>query len=368
MRYPLLFLVYLFFHVQIFAQQGRDTTSFPFVGFHPHVAYILPHAAELKNISRSRPIGLQAEYGYLLTSNKAYAQTRSICRLGLAIQFTDFGNRQTLGSASTLSAYLEPYLVRQKAFHCTFRFGFGGVYLSRVYDSINNPENLFFSSRLSFLAYLASSIRYQLAPRWKLIGSMIYNHISNGGVKMPNKGMNFPAVSMGVEYLPFGEKFRKPVLTNKSSRFWSLYVESGGSIKNTPSDWGAYAGLSTILNVACMVEKKVSTVHGFSLGLEFTSDGYMQNKFLFDNMDINHNTLGFGPGHTFELGKIRITQQYFLYLFNEDPQKRISYQRYGMFYHLTPIFYFGGTLKVHRHIADMFDVRLGYRFLKTKNR
>ena len=35
-----------------------------------------------------------------------------------------------------------------------------------------------------------------------LTASGNYNHISNGGLKQPNKGINYPTLALGLDYIP----------------------------------------------------------------------------------------------------------------------------------------------------------------------
>lgn len=248
----------------------------------------------------------------------------------------------------------------------SFRFGLGAAFLSKIHDPENNPRNVFFSSSISFQTFLGISGRYQLHPNWKIGGSIFYNHLSNGGAKMPNKGMNFPTLALELDYLPKGEVFIKPKISETESKSILFHFETGLSIKNMPQD--RKQGPAAIYNVMAMAEKKVSVVNGFSLGFEFTEDRYMKKDFEFWGLDKHHQTLGLMAGHSFHLGRIRLTQNYGLYLFNEDPNKRKAYQRYGIFYRLYRGLYVGGTLKAHRHVADIFDLRVGWSWQKKANR
>ncbi len=356
----LLFLFFIF-QVQNLKAQEAQKERFPFLSLSPHVGFIIPHSNELKEISSSTPFGFQAEAGFIHTGPKAYAQTQSFSRLGLALQHMQFGNPKELGSSTALSAFLEPYILAETKVQLSFRFGIGATYLNRVYDEKTNPRNIFFSSPISFVTFLAFTGRVNLHPNWKANASLFYNHISNGGARMPNKGMNFPTLSIGLDYLPFGEKFSKPAIEFKNDQKWWLYFETGFSGKNTPEGRNKASEMALIANAQILAERKVNPIHGFSLGMEFSEDQYRKKDFEYWNLELAHQTLGLMLGHAFHLGKVRLTQHYGIYMFNEDSNKRFAYQRYGLYYQCSKRFYFGGTLKVHRHVADIFDVRLGWR-------
>jgi len=118
----------------------------------------------------------------------------------------------------------------------------GLSYLDNVYDERSNPENLFFSSEISGILLLNLTYNYLIKEQYQLNFSINYNHISNAGLKMPNKGMNFPTVSLGMDYilrpviLKPQEKsigIRKKALLGYGRVFWSIRYPPAKSTANT---------------------------------------------------------------------------------------------------------------------------------------
>jgi hypothetical protein len=58
-------------------------------------------------------------------------------------------------------------------------------------------------------------------------------------------------------------------------------------------------------------------------------------------------------------GRVSFSQQLGIYYFNEYRINDDVYQRFGLTYHFNRHFFAGFNLKVHRHVADFFDLRLG---------
>lgn len=360
-----LFPIFLVFHLQVSAQTWQEDSTkgrWPFFNLSQHFGFIIPHAQELKSISRSAVTGVQLEAGYLWTHPSAYRQTNSYARLGLGYQYMDFGNRSVLGQAQNLSVYLEPYLGFRKKIQTAFRFGLGACYLNNVHHPVKNPENQFFSSPISFVTYLALTSRWAFHPNWRLAGSAFYNHISNGGAKMPNKGINYPTASIGIEYCPKGEYFPKPLPRLNGPFPWHIRVEAGFSLKNTPQDWDENPKAVPILNILALLDKQFSAIQRLGIAIELSEDRYTKADFHQKKLNLAHQNAGFGIQHGFVLGKFSLTQAYMVYLFNEKPNHAVAYQRYGIFYHFIPTVYVGGTLKAHRHVADIFDIRLGWQY------
>ena len=76
---------------------------------------------------------------------------------------------------------------------------------SKKFDRNTNPGNLTYSSNISNYLSLGFSSYYFINPKTAVNLSFIFNHISNGGLKNPNHGLNFPGFNFGLNYY-----FEKP--------------------------------------------------------------------------------------------------------------------------------------------------------------
>ena len=98
------------------------------------------------------------------------------------------------------TVFAEPVISYGEKYLFTIRGGGGISYHNRIYDPVDNPLNMFFSSRISFPLYVAARFKYSINDKTFITLSASYNHISNGGYKQPNKGMNFPTLALGLEH------------------------------------------------------------------------------------------------------------------------------------------------------------------------
>ncbi|NJO90852.1 MAG: acyloxyacyl hydrolase [Chloroflexia bacterium] len=103
----------------------------------------------------------------------------------------------------------------QKKLGFGIRSGVGISYLTTVYDEINNPDNQFFASHIAFLLLVEFKAKYKINKKLELTASFCYNHISNGGIKQPNYGMNFPTLTFGADY-HFNPIDLKPIVKENS--------------------------------------------------------------------------------------------------------------------------------------------------------
>ncbi|NRA92289.1 MAG: acyloxyacyl hydrolase, partial [Psychroserpens sp.] len=61
------------------------------------------------------------------------------------------------------------------------------------------------------------------------------------------------------------------------------------------------------------------------------------------------------------LGRVTFSQQIGVYYYNDYRITDDIYQRYGLNYNFSRHIFAGFNLKAHRHVADFFDFRIGYR-------
>src|SRR5690606_35741573 len=159
---------------------------------------IIAHASELRPISNSNPMGITGSFQFMDVGRKSWETCDCFYYLGADFSYENFNNPTTLGNAYSLTATFEPVLWRSAPWVLSLKSGIGISYLDQVYDPVTNPENIFFSNHLSFKIFLAPSLEYRFSPKWSGQLYFTYNHISNGGQRQPNKGMNYPMAGIGV--------------------------------------------------------------------------------------------------------------------------------------------------------------------------
>ena len=97
-----------------------------------------------------------------------------------------------------------------------------------------------------------------------------------------------------------------------------------------------------------------------AIGTEWIHDGWARE--VLDRAGDKTSALKGGVLTGYELlaGRTRFTVHFGLYLYNPSRTTDLVYQRYGLYYQFGGHLQVGSTLKAHRHVADVFDVRLGW--------
>jgi hypothetical protein len=340
-------------------------------GAQAHYGFIIPHSRELIDVSRSHPRGASIQMNWLLDSEKHQRESGLIARRGFAAYFMDFDNPAVLGWSAAVVPYVEPLIRPHKRLHAGVQLGLGVAYVSKVYHPERNPTNIFFSLPVSLWAMLNARVYYQYRPNWQLMLGMNHNHISNGGMKNPNKGMNFPTWNLGLAY----QMQAMPVRRLPKSQDWrqaprsAWHLALAGSVKNlNPSPEFPQTVPTLLYGLQGMYAYRIGRMSHLSGGAECLYDGYEAELLQRQGLQRSAWKVALLLGHEWQVGRVRFTVHLAPYLFNSgrktapDPLNDRLYQRYGLYYRVGKHWYLGGSLKTHRHVADVADARLGWIF------
>ncbi|MBL7848700.1 MAG: acyloxyacyl hydrolase [Cyclobacteriaceae bacterium] len=282
--------------------------------------------------------------------------------MGLSFAYFNYQNPTVLGSSYNLIAYMEPLLTYRPRLNFRFRTGAGLTYLNQIYDADTNPTNLFFSSSLSGFLMVGFSAHYSWSPHWNTNLGLHYNHISNGGLQQPNKGMNFPTLNLGVEYnlnpvvlRPRGEK---AVVDRKVHPFIGGFGNLR-TVESTPAEpstnrWqlGIYGGIL----------KKFTTTNAWLIGTEFSYDGSIKEKGERNGEVVSPWLFSILGGHQFCFGRFGFSQQIGHYTYRDYAFRTDIFQRYAITYLIAMKVSVGISLKAHAQEAEQMDVRAAYVF------
>jgi len=333
-----------------------------FYGIKSYYGFIIAHSPELKPISQTNPFGVQLEYSWLKTNDKAWKTCFCYGRSGFSFAYFNYANPSVLGSSYNLIYFVEPYFTYKGPLKFSLRGSVGATYLDKIFDEETNPENLLFSSHLSFFLGLSLNLNYHLNKNYAINLSANYNHISNGGQKQPNKGMNFPMLSIGVDkvinYTPLK---RKPQSLRSYDTSIDYYLGSFASLRS--SDREAEASNHLLIGFMGGLLKPVSAINGFNAGVELWYDYSDREIAKQRGVDDSAFSSAITAGHHFSIGNFYFLQQFGVYLTRpKNIQGNWLYQRYSFWYSIgaSKRWTIGASLIAYAQIADHMDGRLIY--------
>lgn len=322
---------------------------------------ILPHSKTIADLTNSYMWGWQADVSRIRYTKASWSICNCYSENGISLSYFNFNNPKELGSAINLALFAEPQLTLRRLF-ISLRAGMGVAYVTRVYHPDLNPRNLFFSTPWNGLLMLQLSTRYRLAPQWTLRLSASYHHISNGGKRQPNKGMNFPLIGLGVDYATKHQNLHPRARHSRPDKTLRYYAELSYNTRslsevNVASDeravvWGLHAGLY----------KPIAHMHALGVGLELSHDGLLKELARQDPDTYDHRVLSALVMHHLLFGRFDFSPAIGFYIHKEYPEPNSVFQRYAMYYQMFEKLRVGFTLKAHLQVAEQMDVRLGMVF------
>lgn len=363
-------LVFFLVFLISFAVWGQERRNNPFyVGLKPHYGFVVPHSRNVVDISSAHPYGTEIEAGFHLFARPDLSLREPLSKAGVSLMHVNFDYPQVLGSSTSLIVFAEPFINYSGFVLVSIRVGLGASYVSKVFDENSNPENLFISSHLSIMTHLDLYLSRYINRNWFVMAYAKYNHISNIGIKEPNKGLNFPVFGLGAGYAfdpvifpeVSGKDAGQKLLTLSASVYGSMYKSEGSdAIKDGKPAIGAMILAGT----------RVSRLNGFSLGLEGHANYRRKQQMEHENLPVDYRELSFLAGHELILGDFVFSQHWGTYIYapyyGTDYQDKQFFQRYSFTYGLTENFSMGMSIRAHGKTALNFNLLLSYEIWKIK--
>jgi hypothetical protein len=348
-----------------------DTIPHIFTGFQAHYGFIIPHSESIRDISHTNPYGLELYRAKFHTSYKEWQVFNANWISGMELSYFNFQNPEIIGYTLAVSAFAEPVISHGEKYFFTVRGGGGMTYHSKIYDPDDNPLNLFFSSAISFPLYVSARFKYKLGEKTFLTFSGSYNHISNGGYKQPNKGMNFPTLALGLEHFqntpPFLDNDYSSYTANRKPGI-SLTFQVLTTIRVISKEDEFPQKACFVYGLHTRISKPFGQIYGINAGAEIICDGYIRENLRRDSISLDHKRFALTLGQDFRLGKVTLTQYFGFYLYSPNKARNPMYQKYELAYNISKDLSLGVYIKAHAHVAESTGIVINYNLtLSGKN-
>jgi hypothetical protein len=325
----------------------------------------LNKATHISPISTQTPVGLELRYSQLSMRRQSWEQCQCFFRSGVFVNGYSFRNPVALGQSIGAGLFYEPILVHRARWGLSLRALAGLTYTSRSYDIVRNPGNVAFGTPVNGLIGAGLYARYNLNNHWRLLVGFDYKHISNAGVRLPNQGLNIPALAVGIQHytgsttLPDTRTWRTPGL----GRRWMFRVLALGSAKvleatdNSPEQTYPIFGLNLIAGY------HLTRTHVLSGGIELLDDRYFKEQ-------IKDWTGHYQPyrqgtllaGYEFWQGHFSFTAHMGWNVARPLWYHPATYQKYGLLYRLNNGFTAGVVVKAYGDNTKNFQAVMGMTF------
>lgn len=340
-----------------------DSIPKRYLGLQANYGFIIPHSAAIRAISHTKPYGFEISYNRLHESYDKWKVFNAFWSSGIQAGYFNYQNPDVIGSAFLLTVYAEPVVAFSKRFRFAIRTGAGISYHTKKYDEAENPANFFFSTSFNVPLYVDLRLKYRTGGNSMITLSGCYNHISNGGFRQPNKGMNFPTLAAGAEYY-FGNvpalsrNFRPDTVLPKPGFSVILQLLGTGRILEKtavyPEErvfaWGIHARAAM----------PVRGVYSINAGAEIIFDDYIRGMVEREGSGLDYKRFAVTAGQDFRFGKVTFTQYFGFYLYSPYKARNTVYQKYELSYRINRHVTAGVFLKAHLQVAELSGITVSW--------
>lgn len=191
-----LFILFLLAQIGLNAQIGKPD----FISVTPKGGFLIAHRPYMSHLVRENSVGFEFASWYQETGTDEHTQRLNNPLRGFSFEYRNFGYKDVLGSAVSVTSYMVfPLFHTKKDVYTDLTVGSGIGYLTRCYNVIENPLNNAIGSKLNARVNVKFSVT-KYFENTHLGAGIEFAHFSNGTIKTPNLGLNLPSVFIQFGY------------------------------------------------------------------------------------------------------------------------------------------------------------------------
>lgn len=325
-------------------------------------------------LTSHNPFGIELTYSRVGTSRKAWEACNCFAKTGFYANYYQLGNPPVLGQTAGAGIFFEPLIGYRHRLYGSVRTSLGISYLSRYFNAETNPTNQFVSLPVSTMIAARAALHYRLTPNWQSVLSVQFGHISNGGTKQPNNGLNLPTIGIGAVYSPAQDELPAGFSRGTPIRFnrWFARATAFGSIRII-SRFDPYAGKDLFKDKESIATKmwgadlvggfRLSRQHALSVGVQYIADGYLKTL-MQAQPDFQYRQASVLAGYEFWYGRFTVQAHYAWNFispgFNFYVRHYHEFQRYSLSYRLKSGLTFGVGVRADRETTKGFHLLTGW--------
>lgn len=356
-----------FFHTSLKAQEDTSKSENHKVSVKEynttiHYGSIFAHSEDVQNTAGANPRGMELAYTWQRRDKGVVDLCNCFPRQGVVVSYFNF-DTEILGRGYMAGWMLEPMYRLGSKLQLGIKGIAGLTYMTNPFDSIKNPTNQSYSTDVSAWLLVGVNFSYPISAKWRMQVGANFGHTSNGGMRQPNKGVNFPTASFGMLYAPEPVPFYKGQRNQEKywkGKPWRKDIALFGTGKRSANADGV-GTREPIAGVAAVASKQIANTNALTVGVEVYFDGFSKSRMdadsIFNTSALRAALMG---GHEFLLGRFIFSQQLGVYVYKPVPFDKTWFHRWGVLYGINRHFWVGINLKAHAHVADFIDLRFVY--------
>ncbi len=328
-----------------------------------HYGFVTPHSDYVVHLFRGHFPFFSVSFSGITQGNRDWHHIYNYPDIGFDLMYADLGYPEVLGQAYALIPHIKFSLINNKHYRLNLRNGLGLGYLTKKFDMTDNYKNSAISTHLNMAFNITMESELIFRDRYHITVGVGMTHFSNGRIQRPNRGINIPALKLGMS---FGKPNTTPVIRhekvpNDERSHDLIVVVSGGysAIYPVGSPRCPRVGLSGMLNQP--VGQK------FRFGIGYDMFYYYNRKDLLSHLDEEkhipwHFNHGASVVFQMDFSRTAFLIQKGIYFYDKhNYQSNIFYHRAGFRHLVYENILLNLTLKTHFFRAQYIEMGVGYK-------
>jgi hypothetical protein len=355
-RTSIILSTFLMLSIGLFAQKSPIGAELSYAR-----GVLLPHRAIMQHLPQGPAQAIELRIFQQTNGSKAWHNTYNLPQLGIAIKGFDLANRGLLGYGLGIAAYFSSPVLSTPRFKWNLEIGAGPGIVSKPFSN-ENYKNIAIGSYGNAFVFLGQRFSYEVKDRMHLSLAMAFNHFSNSAYSLPNLGLNYPTVSLGVGYV-FQKSTTIDSIPKSELRQKGRWIAAfGAGLKEVADPKNVkFPTFSLMTERTFGLSKKSSASAGIDV---------MYNSALYASRNADSNTvtalqnlqLGLKIGYNLHIDQAQIFLQAGWYAIDSNKKDGNFYHRAGIRYFFTDHFGTHLALRTHLFKADYFEAGMAYRF------
>lgn len=291
---------------------------------------------------------------------------------GLSFLYRNFerlkGVRDTsinaFGQAYGLVAEMEFQLLRLGNLKLLFTPGVGLSYTNKTF--FNHPRNITFGSHFNEAIKADLGLELPINPNWSIAGGLGFLHLSNGGIIIPNGGLNTGNAYLQLKYQTTKESATARASTFKVLEQNAIELQIGfgargavGSQTEKFHRMGIYAGYNYFYKPLLSFKGGLDGIYNFTRYRDADKTGTYQ----YYGSSYDHWRLGASIGADLRLWRVSLSANVGKYLYFNKLFKEASwYWNFAPSFHISPRLAIQAKTHMHFAQAEYINYGLAYKF------
>jgi hypothetical protein len=376
--YLVIFFILILQNIFIFSQTNKsfladenndnNENNGKVVGVTFLTGYMIPHSNEVNNVRGANPRGIELAFYNHLNSDDVWLDCECYPRFGFFASYYHLDLVDILGHSFAGGLNFTYFFGLPSSFNFNLKGKAGVAYLTKPYDKIKHPRNWSYSTHINWFLSAGAGITFPISNKLEFQSEISMNHQSNAAYLEPNGGINYWALSTGINYKindviykPRKVEFDPYLIYPKKTR-WDFSF-SWGISSNNFNLFGPPPGQVPMYGFT--INRSIQTFRIMALlfgaELERNSRAVEIYRRFYPGQKVNPWRCSLLGGVEFLMGRTLLSVQFggYLYMPFRDIEDR-TYQRWGLVYNIWKDFFAGINFKSYRNSADHLSLRITY--------